>query len=60
MAFEKKLKKAFLINAEIQLRCGDGTGMPPTSHSTNCNCRVLLKDLEKLSDIEVPGKYKPK
>lgn len=44
-------KKALLLYTELQLRCGDGTGNIITSHSVNCKCKEINKQLEKLENI---------
>lgn len=41
MTKEEFGKRLFVLNAEIQLRCGDGGGGKITSHSINCRCQEL-------------------
>ena len=47
-----QLQEIIKIDLEIQARCGDGTGAPPSSHSLLCKC----DELELLrSEITNPG-----
>jgi hypothetical protein len=51
MKKEDKLRKVFVIYAEMQMRCGDGMGKI-TSHSINCKCKELKEQLETIKQQE--------
>lgn len=51
----QKLEHLWLIDEEIEIRCGSGNGTVPQSHSINCRCEELNQKKRKL---EAEGKGK--
>lgn len=49
----ERIKKIFTLQVEKQLRCGDG-GIPNTySHSMNCDCKRIDKEIDLLNKEKV-------
>ena len=44
---KKKAERILKLDIELQARCGDGLGKI-TSHSINCRCEEINKELDKL------------
>lgn len=43
------VEKLFALNAEREMRCGDGSGNGTiTSHSINCRCEEIQKEINSL------------